>query len=177
MKNLALALVALVSVGALTGCGKSKNQSNNNNGGPIVGLPGPSLPGPTGNGGCYTVPMNGNSGITLSFSGQATSVSSGIRASLQVAGFGGSTSSQYYRSNYLGDSLQVTVSGNTVYATANLSASAVSLVAVRGGQICGLYIDANIYNPAVNGWAWSGNIGGGTIAIIGAGGSNTGVIL
>jgi hypothetical protein len=143
-----LMLVTLLAASVLSGCGKKKNNEPVVNGVASVGSASIGLQ----NGSCYNMNQVGfGSGANLTFQGQGwiSPYTGAIQAQVQGAsvGFPGVS---YSRSNAAGDTLQVYVSGQTVYAYANLSSNTVSWIKYFGntygqaGSICGLYIDSPI---------------------------------
>ncbi len=160
--------VVLAAFSILPGCGK-KNSGDPGavvGGGPVVG----TIQGIGGNGSCASVGYN--TSTTLTFSGTLNQGYTGLVAQLPVYGYGatsGGFSSNYYRNNVAGDSLNVYVSGAQAYAVVTLGVNTVNAI-IQGqqgysgtGQVCGLDINASIVPGGTSGQGWSGTIGGGVI--------------
>lgn len=170
-KQVMFALLGVLMISILPGCGKKKNDEPIGVG--VVGsvnTPPPPPPVTGGVGGCYNVSTIYGSGVTLGFSGVLSQTATGLSANLSLystsAALPGGYTNTYYRTTVYGDRVDVAVNGSSTYVQASLSQSAVALAQTYGGQICGFYMNVNILNPAVNGPAWSGNIGGGMIGVV-----------
>lgn len=165
--------VMLSALSIMPGCGKS------NDAGPVSSAP-PStvvvnVPAPSTSSGLTAACQNisGNSAITLTFySDNANSTgnaSSGIRGLFPAVSTGsnnGGFGSSVNRTNASGDTVNVYTSGSQTYVVVSLSSMTVgALTYGYTNKICGISIDASIVNPAVNGYGWSGTLGGGTIKL------------
>lgn len=145
MKKQIYAIVALLVISVLPGCGKSKNDGVN--GGLVYGSIGVTG-GVNGQGGCYNLQQyyytNPNSPVTLTFAGtgRVSPYDGGVEASMQAASTG-LPGVNYVRSNIAGDSLQMYVTGNQAISVATLQPGTVALVMQRGGgYLCGIYINS-----------------------------------
>lgn len=144
-KQAIVALLAMLTISILPGCGKSKNDGQ-----PVAVGPAPVYPGGVGPiaGGCYN--LQGNlGGATLFFAGQGV-VNSGVEAQMQASS-GSLPGVNYGRTNMFGDQLQMYVSGNTAYGLATLTPGAVSVINYYfGGQVCGLYVNSSVSGSNLN---------------------------
>jgi hypothetical protein len=173
-KQVMFALLGLLTLSLLPGCGKSKNDEGVIVGGGPVLTPGVGVT-PTG---CYDTRSIYGTSITLGFSGSLQGSVGGIRGQLGLSptGLPGGYTNTYWRQTVYGDRTDIAVSGSSAYAQVTVSSSAIALANQYGGQICGFYMDVSVLNPAVTGSAWSGNVGGGTFGILIPYGSSYGVI-
>jgi hypothetical protein len=175
-KQAVYALLAVLMISILPGCGKSKNSSGPVGGGGPVYVPPvqPTIPvPPQPTGGCYDTRSIQGSGVTLGFGGTVYGAT-GITANMSLYGTAslpGGYTNTYWRTTRYGDRVDIAISGSSAYAQITASVTAVAYVNQwGGGAICGFYVNASTLNPAVNGYAWSGNIGGGKIELISANG-------
>lgn len=173
-KQLITALLGMLMISILPGCGKKKNDAAINSSG-VYG----NYNGQIGANGCISVYGYYNSGLSLAFSGQSTSLT-GVTGNLRISSGGiPGGYNVYTRQNYIngqpGDSLSLVNANGAVYAQASLSYSTISWVnQYAGGQICGLSLNTNLLQQSVQGGSsqfyWTGTIGGGTVALITPGG-------
>jgi hypothetical protein len=159
-KQMYIALLGMLMISILPGCGKKKNDA-------AIVSPGyvpPYYGGMAVANGCATVPYGYTSGIAnLYFSGPAGVSLNGISSQMSLTGIAPPGGNIYYRNNNAGDTLTLyTSAGATAYATVSLSALTISSLSGGGGgyggygygqgaQICGLLfsnagLSANNYN-------------------------------
>lgn len=152
-KYVSKALMAMLVISILPGCGKKNDAVATNN-----GVAAAAAINTIGSGGCASVTNNG-SAQTLTFSGTLNPAYGGVSAQLPVYGYGtytGGYGSSFWRTDYSGDRVDLYISGNSSYAVATLSALTIqTIVAAQSGgygyyggynnatsQVCGLDISA-----------------------------------
>jgi hypothetical protein len=160
-----LLFVMLAAASILPGCGKS-----NGSGTAVYGAAGfvPIGSYPGGGSGCTQL-TNPNTSATLTFAGTLAANTTSLQANLGLYGinsYTGGYGAQYNRQNMFGDSISIYVSGTSAYAVVTLAQPTVAdVVYYNGGNVCGLYINASVIPGGTSGSGWSGNFGGGTIAL------------
>ncbi len=145
MKKKIYAIVALLAISVLPGCGKSKNDGVINGQVNYGGFTG----GVNGQGGCYNLQYS-NGPITMGFSGQGYAAYGGVEALMQGAtsGLPGVT---HVRTNHAGDTLQMYVNGNSSYGVATLQPGTINLLMQYGVyQICGLYVNSSVSGSSLD---------------------------
>lgn len=143
MKKQMYAILALLVISVLPGCGKSKNEGTG-----VLGYGIGVTGGVNGQGGCYNLQQyyytNPNAPVTLAFSGQGyvSPYDGGVTASMQAASVG-LPGVNYVRSNVAGDSMQMYVAGNQAVAVATLQPGTVAVIMQSGGgYLCGIYVNS-----------------------------------
>jgi hypothetical protein len=140
------ALLVLLTLAALPGCGKKGNDAIANVSG--VGSTSSSV---SLNGQCYymnNLAYGGGQTAALTFQGTMANYGYGQNTSTIQAVVTGSSfafpGTQYSHSDGYGDSLQVYVSGSTVYAYATLSAVTVAYLQQLNAPVCAIYINSGV---------------------------------
>jgi hypothetical protein len=140
------ALLVMLTLAALPGCGKSNGNAVATTSG--VGAASSSV---ALNGQCYymnNLAYGGGQTAALTFQGTLANYGyGGNNTTIQSVVTGSSFSfpgTQYSHSDGYGDSLQVYVSGSTVYAYATLSAVTVATLQQWNAPVCAIYINSTI---------------------------------
>lgn len=190
-RQTSVALFVMLAVfSVLPGCGKK------NDGGPAG--PAVAVAPAIGqvSGGCATI--NPNTSNTITFAGTLyNNQGSSLVGQFSAYGIGtytGGFASSFWRTNYLGDRIDLYMSGTQAYIVVTFGQSASNAIYYSGGgggswgggwsgggAVCGLYLNAYYYN-ATQGGAWQGTLagsipGGGAAAPLGSGMVDLGVRL